>query len=154
MIAILEPSQYPWSLLLLADPAREAIEPYINDAIVLGNKDEDSVDGVVVTSHLSGHAWEIKNLPFAPTSQGEGLGKALLQAALETCRNQGAHKLWIGTGNSSINQLGLYQKIGFRMVEIDRGFFERNYNEEIIENGIRCRDMERLVYTVNARESA
>jgi ribosomal protein S18 acetylase RimI-like enzyme len=154
MIVTLEPSEYPWNLFFLADLAREAIDIYINDAIVLAYKDRDSVDGVVVTSHISAHTWEIKNLAVTPTSQGKGLGKALLQAALETCRNQGAHEVWIGTGNSSINQLGLYQKMGFRVVEIDRGFFERTYNEEIIENGLRCRDMVRLVYTINPRGSA
>lgn len=150
MIRNLEPSQFPWNLLLLADPSREAISAYIEGALVLGNADANIIDGVVVISPLSEHSWEIKNVAVAPSSQGKGLGKALIQAAIETCRTRGAHEVWIGTGNSSINQLGLYQKMGFQMVAIDRGFFERNYDEEIIENGIRCRDMVRLVYTIKA----
>lgn len=148
MITKLEPSQYPWELFLLADPSRDAINAYIDDAIVIGNSNDGSVDGVVVVSPLPNHAWEIKNVAVAPSSQGKGLGKALLRAALEACASQGARQVWIGTGNSSIDQLALYQKIGFRMVDIDRGFFERTYDEEIIENGIRCRDMVRLVYTL------
>ncbi len=148
MITKLEPSQYPWELLLLADPSRAAINAYINDAIVLGNNHDGSVDGVVVISHLSDQAWEIKNVAVAPSSQGKGIGKALLRTALEACASQGARQVWIGTGNSSIDQLALYQKIGFRMVNVDRGFFERTYDEEIMENGIRCRDMIRLVYTL------
>jgi ribosomal protein S18 acetylase RimI-like enzyme len=154
MIINLEPSLYPWHLLLLADPSREAITTYIENAFVLGNCTDHSIDGVVVTSPLAAHSWEIKNLAVAPSSQGKGLGKALIQAAIEACATRGAHEVWIGTGNSSINQLGLYQKMGFRMCEIDRGFFERNYKEEIIENGIRCRDMVRLVYTNKHRISS
>ncbi|MGX8177137.1 GNAT family N-acetyltransferase [Exiguobacterium artemiae] len=50
----------------------------------------------------------------------------------------------IGTGNSSIGQLALYQKCGFRIVGVDLNFFLRHYEEDIIENGIRCTDMIRL----------
>ena len=148
MIIKLEPSQYPWDLLLLADPSHDTISSYLKDAIVLGSIADQSTDGVVAISPLSAQSWEIKNIAVAPSSQGKGLGKALLQAAIDACITRGAHEVWIGTGNSSINQLGLYQKMGFRMAELDRGFFERNYKEEIFENGIRCRDMVRLVYTI------
>ncbi|KHF37127.1 putative N-acetyltransferase YvbK [Paenibacillus sp. P1XP2] len=46
----------------------------------------------------------------------------------------------VRTGNSSLNQLGLYQKCGFRMVRIERDYFVNNYPEPIFENGIPCRD--------------
>ena len=148
MIIELEPSRYPWDLLLLADPSRDAISAYIKDAIVLGDITEHSINGVVAISPLSAHSWEIKNIAVALACQGKGIGKTLLQAAINACAARGAHEVWIGTGNSSINQLGLYQKMGFRMVELDRGFFERNYVEDIFENGMQCRDMVRLVYTI------
>jgi hypothetical protein len=54
-----------------------------------------------------------------------------------------AKALWVGTGNSSLSQLALYQKCGFRIREIESGFFE-SYPEPIVENGIRCIDMVRL----------
>lgn len=59
-------------------------------------------------------------------------------------RGQGAKTLEIGTGNSSLNQLGLYQKCGFRIIGVDKDFFTRHYEDEIVENGIICRDMIRL----------
>ena len=31
-------------------------------------------------------------------------------------------------------------KAGFRMIGVEIGFFERNYNDKIYENGILCRD--------------
>ncbi|WCN36270.1 hypothetical protein [Aneurinibacillus uraniidurans] len=34
----------------------------------------------------------------------------------------------IGTGNSSIGQLALYQKCGFRIIGVDRDFFIKHYN--------------------------
>lgn len=52
--------------------------------------------------------------------------------------------LEVGTGNSSINQLALYQKCRFRIVGVDKDFFKRHYKEKIIENEIECIDMIRL----------
>jgi ribosomal protein S18 acetylase RimI-like enzyme len=54
------------------------------------------------------------------------------------------HTLEVGTGNSSIGQLALYQKCGFRITGIDYNYFIRHYDEPIFENGIPCRDMIRL----------
>ena len=34
----------------------------------------------------------------------------------------------------------LLSKAGFRMIGVEIGFFERNYNDKIYENGILCRD--------------
>ena len=59
-------------------------------------------------------------------------------------KKKGYKKIEIGTGNSSLGQLALYQKCGFRITGIDIDFFIRCYQEEIFENGIQCRDMIRL----------
>jgi ribosomal protein S18 acetylase RimI-like enzyme len=142
----LAPEHYPWDLLLLADPSRELVEDYIKVSIVLGLQNAGEIAGVIVVTPLSPTSWEIKNLATRPKHQGKGLGTTLLKEALKACAERGASEVWIGTGNSSIKQLKLYQKIGFRMVAIDRDFFMRNYNEPIFEDGIQCRDMIRLVH--------
>jgi len=72
------------------------------------------------------------------------LGKFLLKDAIERASTFGAKTLDIGTANSSIFQLALYQKVGFRVTGIDRDFFIRHYDEPIYENGIQCLDMVRL----------
>ena len=59
-------------------------------------------------------------------------------------RKEKAKVLEVGTGNSSISQLALYQKCGFRIVSIDRDFFKKSYREKIVENEIECTDMIRL----------
>jgi ribosomal protein S18 acetylase RimI-like enzyme len=148
MIIPLTPERYPWDLLLLADPSRQLIEGYLKESVVLGLDEGGEIKGVVVATPLSPTSWEIKNIAVSPNVQGRGKGKLLLQEALQTCERRGALEVWIGTGNSSVKQLGLYQKLGFRMVAIDRDFFVRNYSDPIFENGIECRDMVRLVYHV------
>jgi ribosomal protein S18 acetylase RimI-like enzyme len=76
--------------------------------------------------------------------QGRGIGKKLIQFAMDQAREKNAKTIEIGTGNSSVGQLLLYQKCGFRITGIDRDFFIRHYPEKIYENGIQCRDMIRL----------
>jgi aminoglycoside 6'-N-acetyltransferase I len=73
--------------------------------------------------------------------QGNGFGKQLLQFAEEISQQSGYKKLIIGTGNSSIAQLALYQKAGFEIVRIEKDFFVKNYKQPIMENGIPCKHM-------------
>jgi len=133
----------PWDLLLLADPSRLQIEKYIYQSRIIALTRDAETIGVVVL-WPRGQATEIMNIAVATAFQGCGVGKILLGEARRLARSMGAHTLLIGTGNSSINQLALYQKVGFRIDSVDRDFFLRNYNEPIIENGIPCRDMIRL----------
>ncbi|MBJ4025620.1 GNAT family N-acetyltransferase, partial [Salmonella enterica subsp. enterica serovar Derby] len=74
----------------------------------------------------------------------KGIGRQLVMHAIETAKAQGFKTIEIGTGNSSIGPLALYQKCGFRITGIDRNFFLRHYEKPIYENGMRCIDMIRL----------
>ncbi|MFD1773028.1 GNAT family N-acetyltransferase [Paenibacillus rhizophilus] len=89
---------------------------------------------------------EIINIAVREDVQGQGIGKRLLQAALEQAKSSQTKAIEVGTGNSSLDQLAFYQKCGFRIIGVDRDFFVRNYAEDIYENGIQCRDMIRLRY--------
>ncbi len=92
---------------------------------------------------------EIMNIAVVEHLQGTGIGKKLLRHAVETAKGYGMSKLEVGTGNSSVSQLALYQKCGFRIFSIDFDYFSKHYEEEIIENGIVCRDMIRLAMELN-----
>ncbi len=83
-------------------------------------------------------------LRLQKNQHGKGIGKQLVMDAINVAKAKGYKTIEIGTGNSSIGQLALYQKCGFRIIGVDTDFFIRHYPEEIIENGILCRDMIRL----------
>ena len=76
-----------------------------------------------------------------PDQQNRGVGTRLLKQALDQMKQAGFTEARIGTGNSSLGQLYLYQKLGFRMDSIRKDFFTNLYPEEIRENGLVCRDM-------------
>lgn len=132
-------------LLLLADPDQEIILSYLDrSSVFLMESEKGELIGVYLLLPTRPHTVEIVNIAVSEKFQGQGFGKKLLAHASETARSQGFLTLEIGTGNSSIAQLGLYQKSGFSISGIDFGFFLRNYPDPIWENGIQCKDMIRL----------
>ncbi len=46
--------------------------------------------------------------------RGQGIGKALMQAAVDMAREMGAKHIWLETNSSLAPALGLYRKAGFR----------------------------------------
>lgn len=128
-------------LLLLADPSEEMIRSYIYQARIYVAEKEDRLIGVYVITLEEPGRPEIRNLAVAADFQGQGLGKLLLQHAIARARENGASGLMIGTGNSSVGQLYLYQKMGFEIVAIRKDYFTTHYQEPIYENGIACKHM-------------
>ena len=137
-------------LLLLADPSRELVDAYLKSGSCFVAEMDGQIIGVYVLLKLTAETVEIVNVAVAEPYQGKGLGKQLVNHAIHYARSQGYVTIEIGTGNSGIGQLALYQKCGFRMTAIDHDFFTRNYSEAIYENGIQCRDMLRLSQTLGA----
>ena len=144
----------PWELLLLADPSRPRVEVYLAAghcyvAALAEAPPGESVRGMRSSAcscspQRDAHVYELMNIAVAESHQGRGWGKQLVHAAIAEARRLGAESLEVGTGNSSLQQLALYQKCGFRIVGVERDFFKEGYGAEIYENGIRCLDMIRL----------
>ncbi|MBP1949710.1 GNAT family N-acetyltransferase [Virgibacillus litoralis] len=134
----------PMNLLLLADPSEDLIQVYLDQGQCYVAKIDNRLIGVYILLPINSNRVEIKNIAVEESEQGKGVGKQLVTHAIENARFQGFTHIEVGTGNSSINQLALYQKCGFRITGIEKDFFTKNYDEEIIENGIRCTDMIRL----------
>ncbi|GIN85203.1 putative N-acetyltransferase YvbK [Heyndrickxia sporothermodurans] len=134
----------PMELLLLADPSKEIVEEYIQRGQCFVLEHEGDVIGVYVLLPTRPGTIELVNVAVDERVQGKGFGKQLVKHAIQNAKVQGYQTIEIGTGNSSVSQLALYQKCGFRMTGIDKDFFIRHYEEEIYENGIQVVDMIRL----------
>lgn len=134
----------PMELLLLADPSRIVVEDYVAKGDCFIAVSEEQIMGVYVLLPTRPKTVGIVNVAVAEDHQGKGIGKLLVSDAIRVAKTQGYKTIEIGTGNSSIGQLALYQKCGFRIVSVDHNYFIKHYSEEIYENGIRCIDMIRL----------
>ncbi|QTD43461.1 GNAT family N-acetyltransferase [Sporosarcina sp. Te-1] len=134
----------PMELLLLADPSREIVEEYINRGVCFIAEIEQQTIGVYVLLPTRPDTVELVNVAVDKDQHGRGIGKRLVLDAIRVAKTTGYKTIEIGTGNSSVGQLALYQKCGFRIIGVDINFFIRHYSEKIFENGIQCRDMIRL----------
>lgn len=126
-------------LLLEADPDWAAIETYLfnSDIFVMLNQQAQIIAQLCLCK--SDTQAEIKNLAVDAGYQGQGLAKTLIQHAIAYTQQLKVHTLWVKTGNSSLDQLALYQKCGFRLSHIEADVF-KDYPAPIYENGIRCLD--------------
>jgi len=137
-------NELPWELLLFADPSRDSIKKYIDSSEIYVAKINGKIVGEYALLTRSKSKVELMNIAVDEKQQGKGIGEQLVFDAIIKAKNKGANKIEVGTGNSSLAPLALYKKCGFKIIGIDKGFFSRNYKEEIIENGIKCVDMIRL----------
>lgn len=131
-------------LLLLADESPEQVAGYIDDGDLFVLEDPSGLAlGITLVLYEGDATAELKAIAVRPDRQGQGVGKRMLQRVLAGLRERGVGRVLVATGTSSLAPLALYQKLGFRLFRIDRDFFtpERGYPDEIVENGIRLRDM-------------
>jgi len=133
--------EIPYDLLLLADPYQAAIDKYLSASEIYIASLSTKVIGLYVLYPAGAGTIEIKNIAVEESLQGKGIGKQMLGHAAEICRSKGIDTLIIGTANSSIGQLFLYQQQGFEIFDIKRDFFLDNYIEPIFEDGIQCKHM-------------
>ncbi|GAF11479.1 acetyltransferase, GNAT family [Bacillus sp. JCM 19046] len=134
----------PMDLLLLADPSTEIVQEYVERGSCYVLEDNEEIVGIYVLLPTRPETVELVNVAVAEANHGKGLGKRLVLHAISEAKKRAFKTLELGTANSSIHQLALYQKCGFRIVGIDAHFFLRHYDEAIYENGIQAVDMIRL----------
>lgn len=134
-----EPTADMMALLLTADPNETEVKSYFSKARKLICIDQGHCVGIAVLT-FKNDVYELKNIAVDEAYQGQGIAKNLIAEVKSFAKRLGASSIEVGTGNSSLDQLALYQKCGFRMHRIERDFF-KTYPEPIYENGMRCIDM-------------
>ncbi len=74
--------------------------------------------------------------------QGTGIGRALIDAAIERCVADGWPRLLVSTAAADTGNLRFYQRVGFRMLSVERDAFTpaTGYPEPIVIDGIPLRD--------------
>jgi ribosomal protein S18 acetylase RimI-like enzyme len=59
----------------------------------------------------------LEELYVVPDRRRQGIGEALLQAAMEVAREEGAAHMDLGTGDDDVAARALYEKLGFNNTE-------------------------------------
>ena len=94
----------------------------------------------------SGEIAEVRVLLVAPEARGQGVGRALIDAATDALREAGVRRAWLVTTNDNLAAMALYQKAGWRLSELRPGAIDETRRtvkpsiSEIGEHGIPLRD--------------
>jgi ribosomal protein S18 acetylase RimI-like enzyme len=91
----------------------------------------------LLTYHIDGRDMEI--LTLNATLEGHGIGSALMLSAIEIARTCNCGVVALTTTNDNLRAIGFYQRLGFRMVQINSGVVDeaRKRKPEIPEIGER-----------------
>ena len=86
--------------------------------------------------------WEVTNTAVAESHRGRGVGRALLERAVDEARAAGVSRLVLATATADIGNLRFYQRCGFRMTHVVHDAFEpaHGYPAGLEVDGIPLRD--------------
>lgn len=119
----------------LLDPAYTAYASWLDGQLI----------GAAVVRWEEKDPSEILYVQIAVSLRGRGYGKQIIRALQDELPRHGGRSLQVGTGNSSLENIAFYQKCGFRMYEVRRGYFSY-IHPPLLEHGIVLRDMLVLRY--------
>jgi ribosomal protein S18 acetylase RimI-like enzyme len=69
----------------------------------------------------TGATAEVRVLLVAADARGEGVGRLLIDAAVDTLREAGVGRAWLVTTNDNLAAVALYQKCGWRLARLRPG---------------------------------
>jgi ribosomal protein S18 acetylase RimI-like enzyme len=140
-IAPSEVTREIYDLLLKAEPLPQALDwshKYMTELVYLMELDGELVGASDVS--WKNNQGEVIELAIKDEHQGKGYGKLFMAWLVEEARRRKCEAVTVGTANASIQNLGFYQKCGFRMHEIRHDYFHY-YQNKRYENGILVRDL-------------
>jgi predicted N-acetyltransferase YhbS len=127
----------------LAEDSDEQLDSYIELGRVLVARREGAVVGhLQLTATVDTGVLEIKNMAVAESERGTGVGRALIERAVEAAGHEGAVQVIVATGAADVGNLRFYQRCGFRVLRVQRDAFtpETGYPRPILIDGIELRD--------------
>ena len=95
---------------------------------------------------------EIELLAVGKSRRGQGIGQAIVAEIIEEARRRLVKRLVVGTGNFSLDNSAFYQKCGFRLSHVRRGYFDAVEPPEFWQ-GIRLRDMLVFDYVLTEQDA-
>jgi ribosomal protein S18 acetylase RimI-like enzyme len=130
-------------LFELAEDSAQELDSYIDAGRVLVALEGDAIVGhIQLTDTADPAEAEIKNTAVDPEHQRRGIGRALMEAAVELTRGDGRSTLVVATAAADIGNLRFYQRMGFRLRSVERDAFTpaTGYEPGLLIDGIKLRD--------------
>jgi lactoylglutathione lyase len=129
------------ALFEAAEDSASELNGYIDAGDVLVAIASDGVVGHLQLIHGAGTS-EIKSMAVAAPYRGRGIGRTLIDTAIDQARAHGHSTLVVATAAADVGNLRFYQLAGFRMRTVDRDAFTAvaGYPAGMVVDGIRLLD--------------
>jgi len=142
------------ALFELAEDSAAELDSYIEAGRVLvARSGSDVIGHLQLTGTGDPGRAEIKNMAVTETRQGQGIGRRLVQAAVDLVAAEAVTTLLVATAAADIGNLRFYQRQGFRMRSVERDAFTpaTGYPAGLLIDGIELRDRVWLDRAVSAK---
>jgi GNAT superfamily N-acetyltransferase len=125
------------ALFALAEDSPQRLAAALPEGRILVARENDRVVGCL---QLVGD--EVTVVAVAEDRQGRGIGRALMGRAVAECRSAGRRRVVVATGAADVELLRFYQRLGFRLVRVERDAFlpADGYPPGLEVDGIPLRD--------------
>jgi GNAT superfamily N-acetyltransferase len=130
-------------LFELAEDSAAQLDAYLDQGRVLVARiGDDAVGHLQLVATGRPDEVELKNMAVTESRRGTGIGRALVDAAVALAVAESRRRVLVATGAADVGNLRFYQRVGFRMLAVDRDAFvpATGYPEEIVIDGIPLRD--------------
>jgi GNAT superfamily N-acetyltransferase len=128
-------------LFALADDSPAALSAYRDLGRVLVARDGPAVIGHLQLVAGDAGAAEVKSIAVREDRQGTGVGRMLIERAIAACRDEGRSELVVATAAADVGVLRFYQRLGLRLLRVERDAFTADAGYPEIEiDGIPLRD--------------
>jgi GNAT superfamily N-acetyltransferase len=122
-----------------AEDSQQLLDAYID----LGRVWVALTSGGETVGHLQAvpreeSVWEVTNTAVLESARGHGVGRALLERAVDEARSAGVSRVVLATATADVGNLRFYQRCGFRMTHVVQDEFsaDRGYPPGIEVDGI------------------
>ena len=121
----------------------EQLDRYLNLGRVLVAVEDGAIVGYLqLVACEKPDELELRSLAVVETRQRHGIGRALVERAVAESRAGGAGTLLVATATADVGNLRFYQRLGFRMLRVERDAFtaSEGYPDGLVIDGIPLRD--------------
>ena len=125
-----------------AEDSTPELDAYIDAGEVLVAVADRGVVGHLQLIDATGDTSEIKNMAVDAGHRRRGIGRMLIEAAIDLTRARGRRTIAVATAAADVGNLRFYQLAGFRMRNVERDAFTPvvGYPAGMMVDGIRLRD--------------
>jgi GNAT superfamily N-acetyltransferase len=130
-------------LFELAEDSQIQLDRYLDlGRVLIARRDARTIGHLQLIPGTQDNEIEVKSLAVVPEERGTGVGRTLVRAAVQRCTSEGWSRLLVATATADIGNLRFYQRVGFRMLSVERDAFTpaTGYPDPIVIDGIPLRD--------------